>query len=74
MLRKARNDLIYNETVSDAFGAAYVTLQSLNISLGMATLPCSVPDAWVKNVVVGSGTLAGFIRWVTSAMQLSWES
>ena len=62
MLTEAQEDLFFNEGISDAFASTYLILQGVNVSLGLATIPCSIPLNWLKGVVGGSGALAEYIQ------------
>ena len=40
------------------FATAYAILQGVNVSLGLATLPCSILRQWLKGLFAGTGALS----------------
>ena len=54
-LASARAELERNSAIANGIGAAYIILQTLNISFGFATLPCSVPAQWLTTIMAGVG-------------------
>ena len=57
MLRETRRELASNTGAADGIAAAYLILQSLNVAFGLATLPCSVPQQWLRGLVGGAAGL-----------------
>ena len=62
LLRQARRDMESDRTVAGALAAAYTTLQGLNIAFGVATLPCSIPQGWLRGLIGGAAGLGAYVQ------------
>ena len=62
LLQKARGELQSNKNIADGLAATYVVLQSLNVSFGLATLPCSISYQWLKGLIGGVGGLSDYLQ------------
>lgn len=62
MLRETRRELASNTGVADGIAAAYLILQSLNVAFGLATLPCSIPQQWLRGLVGGTAGLGAYVQ------------
>lgn len=62
MLRETRRELAGNASAANGIAAAYVILQSLNVAFGLATLPCSVPQQWLKGLLGGAAGLGAYVQ------------
>ena len=48
--------------MANGFATAYAILQSVNVSLGLATLPCAIPARWLRGLFAGSGSLSALVN------------
>ena len=62
MLQRARREMARNRTAADGIAAAYTILQSLNIAFGLATLPCSISQGWLRGLVGGAAGLGAYVQ------------
>ena len=62
LIEKAREELESNAGVAAGIAAAHVILQSLNISFGLATLPCAIPVQWLKALMGGAAGLGSYVQ------------
>ncbi len=62
LLQEARGELRSNKNIADGLAATYVILQGLNVSFGLATLPCSISYLWLKGLVGGAGGLSTYLQ------------
>ena len=62
ILEATRRELQSDATRAKRFAKAYMTLQSANIGLGIATLPCSIPARWLKGLIGGASGLGSYIE------------
>ncbi len=56
-LREARAEFNRNVNMADGFATAYAILQGVNVSLGLANLPCSIPGQWLRGLFAGTRAL-----------------
>ncbi len=62
LLQKARSELRSNKNMADGLATTYVILQGLNVSFGLATLPCSISYQWLKGLIGGAGGLSDYLQ------------
>ena len=62
LLQEARRTLQANKNIADGLAATYVILQGLNVSFGLATLPCSISYQWLKGLIGGAGGLSTYLQ------------
>ena len=62
LLQEARRELQANKNIADGLAATYVILQGLNVSFGLATLPCSISYQWLKGLIGGAGGLSTYLQ------------
>ena len=62
MLRETRRELASNAGAADSIAAAYLILQSLNVAFSLATLPCLVPQQWLRGLVGGAAGLGAYVQ------------
>lgn len=62
MLRKAKAELKGDSNATNAFGSAYLVLQSMNVSFGLATVSCPIPSSWLRAALGGSAGVAELIQ------------
>ena len=62
LLRRTRRDMEADRSVAGILAAAYTTLQGLNIAFGVATLPCSIPQRWLRGLIGGTAGLGGYVQ------------
>ena len=62
LLQEARRTLQVNKNIADGLAATYVILQGLNVSFGLATLPCSISYQWLKGLIGGAGGLSTYLQ------------
>ena len=62
LIEKAREELETSAGIAAGIAAAYVILQSLNISFGLATLPCAIPVQWLKALMGGAAGLGSYVQ------------
>ena len=62
LLRRTRRDMEADRSVAGGLAAAYTTLQGLNIAFGVATLPCSIPQRWLKGLIGGAAGLGAYVQ------------
>ena len=66
-LASVRAELEGNTRIAAGIGAAYLILQSVNVSLGLATLACPVPGTWLqvlrlRGVMGGASGTAAYVE------------
>ena len=62
LLRFTRREMEADRSVAGSLAAAYTTLQGLNIAFGVATLPCSISQRWLKGLVGGAAGLGAYVQ------------
>ena len=62
LLQRTRREMDRNRSAADGIAAAYTILQSLNIAFGLATLPCSIPQQWLKGLIGGAAGLGAYVQ------------
>ena len=62
MVQQARTEFDRNADLADGFATAYVVLQGVNISFGLAVLPCGIPASWLKGVMASTGAASAVLH------------
>ena len=62
MLRRTRREMDRNTSAAAGIAAAYTILQSLNVAFGLATLPCSIPQQWLRGLIGGAAGLGAYVQ------------
>ena len=62
LLRRTRRDLDRSTSVAAGLASAYAVLQSLNVAFGLATLPCSIPQQWLRGLIGGAAGLGAYVQ------------
>ena len=62
LLQRTRRDMEAARDIAGGLAAAYTTLQGLNIALGVATLPCSIPQRWLRALIGGAAGLGTYVQ------------
>ena len=62
MLRATRREMTSNRSAAAGLAAAYTILQSVNVAFGLATLPCSIPQQWLRGAIGGAAGLGAYVQ------------
>ena len=62
LLQRTRQDMQTNTSIADGLAVAYVTLQGVNIAFGLATLPCSISQQWLRGLIGGAAGLGAYVQ------------
>ena len=62
LLQSTRREMNRNRSAADGIAAAYAILQSLNVAFGLATLPCSIPQQWLRGLIGGAAGLGAYVQ------------
>ena len=62
LLPQTRRELQTNTNIANGLAATYATLQGVNIAFGLATLPCSIPQRWLKGLIGGTVGLGAYVQ------------
>ena len=62
LLRRTLGDMDRNANAAAGLASAYAILQGLNVAVGLATLPCAIPQPWLRGLLGGAAGLGAYVQ------------